>query len=54
VQLRNDYGNLFNPDSFSFLSQELLNWSSVLIYLIYCLVGEQEEFEDTKGIIRIH
>jgi hypothetical protein len=37
-----------------FLSQDLLNWSSVLIYLIYCLVGEQEEFEDTKGIIRIH
>ena len=42
--------NSLNPDLFLFLS--LFIWSNVQIYLI-CLVREQEEFKDTKGVIRI-
>ena len=44
--------NLLNLDLFLFLSQALFIWSNVQIYLI-CLVREQEEFKDTKGVIRI-
>ena len=43
---------LLNLDLFLFLSQALFIWSNVQIYLI-CLVREQEEFKDTKGVIRI-